>query len=85
MLQKDTMKVVSSLKSLKKRDINCKVVRRRGKLYVINKKNPKFKARQGQLVNIDPQKKTWTNFVKLTTYTSVAIVVVLALMAIFLL
>ena len=42
------MKVVSSLKSLKKRDINCKVVRRRGKLYVINKKNPKFKARQGQ-------------------------------------
>ena len=79
------MKVVSSLKSLKKRDINCKVVRRRGKLYVINKKNPKFKARQGQLVNIDPQKKTWTNFMKLTTYTSVAIVVVLALMAIFLL
>ena len=41
------MKVVSSLKSLKKRDINSKVVRRRGKLYVINKKNPKFKARQG--------------------------------------
>ena len=41
------MKVVSSLKSLKKRDINCKVVRRRGKLYVINKKKPKFKARQG--------------------------------------
>ena len=37
------MKVVSSLKSLKKRDINCKVVRRRGKLYVINKKKPKFK------------------------------------------
>ena len=44
---KKNMKVVSSLKSLKKRDINCKVVRRRGKLYVINKKNPKFKARQG--------------------------------------
>ena len=41
------MKVVSSLKSLKKRDINSKVVRRRGKLYVINKKKPKFKARQG--------------------------------------
>jgi large subunit ribosomal protein L36 len=41
------MKVVSSLKKKKKRDINCKVVRRRGKLYVINKKNPKFKARQG--------------------------------------
>jgi len=41
------MKIVSSLKSLKKRDLNSKLVKRRGKLYVINKKNPKFKARQG--------------------------------------
>ena len=41
------MKVASSLKSLKKRDLNSKLVKRRGKLYVINKKNPKFKARQG--------------------------------------
>ena len=40
------MKVVSSLKSLKKRDINNKVVKRRGKIYIINKTNPKFKARQ---------------------------------------
>ena len=79
------MKVVSSLKSLKKRDINFKVVRRRGKLYVINKKNPKFKARQGQFMDIDPQKKTWSNFVKLTIYTSVAVVIVLAMMAIYLL
>ena len=41
------MKVVSSLKSLKKRDINNKVVKRRCKIYVINKKNPRMKARQG--------------------------------------
>ena len=41
------MKIASSLKSLKKKDLNSKVVKRRGKLYVINKKNPKFKARQG--------------------------------------
>ena len=41
------MKVASSLKSLKKRALNSKLVKRRGKLYVINKKNPKFKARQG--------------------------------------
>ena len=33
--------------ALKKRDLNSKLVKRRGKLYVINKKNPKFKARQG--------------------------------------
>ncbi len=41
------MKVVNSLKSAKNRDKNCRVVRRRGRLYVINKKNPRFKARQG--------------------------------------
>ena len=36
-------------------------------------------------MDIDPQKKTWSNFIKLTTYTSLAIVVVLVLMAFFLL
>ncbi len=33
--------------SLKKRSIDCKIVRRKGRLYVINKKNPRFKMRQG--------------------------------------
>ncbi|MCP4457705.1 MAG: 50S ribosomal protein L36 [Cytophagales bacterium] len=33
--------------SVKKRSTDCKIVRRKGKLYVINKKNPKFKQRQG--------------------------------------
>ena len=41
------MKVLSSLKSAKDRDKNCQVVKRKGRLYVINKKNPRFKARQG--------------------------------------
>ena len=41
------MKVANSLKTLKSRDRNCKVVRRSGRVYVINKKNPRFKARQG--------------------------------------
>jgi len=41
------MKVVSSLKTIKKRNRDCRIVRRRGRLYVINKRNPKFKARQG--------------------------------------
>ena len=40
------MKIKSSLKSIKKRDLNSKLVRRRGRVYVINKTNPKFKARQ---------------------------------------
>jgi len=33
--------------SVKKRTPECKFVRRKGRLYVINKKNPKFKQRQG--------------------------------------
>ncbi len=33
--------------SVKKRDADCKIVRRKGRLYVINKKNPKMKMRQG--------------------------------------
>ena len=41
------MKVASSLKTLKNRDKNCRIIRRRGRLYVINKRNPRFKARQG--------------------------------------
>ncbi len=41
------MKVVNSLKTLKKRDRNCKIVRRRGRVYIINKTNKRYKARQG--------------------------------------
>lgn len=41
------MKIANSLRTLKARHENCRVVRRRGRLYVINKTNPKFKARQG--------------------------------------
>ncbi|HUW72732.1 MAG TPA: type B 50S ribosomal protein L36 [Methyloceanibacter sp.] len=41
------MKIKNSLKSLRKRHRNCRVVRRRGRLYVINKTNRRFKARQG--------------------------------------
>ncbi len=41
------MKIRNSLKSAKTRDKNCRVVRRHGRVYVINKKNPRMKARQG--------------------------------------
>lgn len=33
--------------SVKKRSDDCIVVKRKGRIYVINKKNPKFKQRQG--------------------------------------
>ncbi|QNL20216.1 50S ribosomal protein L36 [Hyphobacterium sp. CCMP332] len=41
------MKVRSSLKSLKNRHAACQLVRRRGRVFVINKKDPRFKARAG--------------------------------------
>ena len=40
------VKVLNSLKSAKARHRDCKVVRRRGKVFVICKSNPRFKARQ---------------------------------------
>jgi len=40
------MKVRASLRSLARKEGSI-VVRRRGKTYVINKKNPRFKGRQG--------------------------------------
>jgi large subunit ribosomal protein L36 len=44
--QEPPVKVLSSLKSAKSRHRDCKVVRRRGKVFVICKSNPRFKARQ---------------------------------------
>ncbi|MBX7146190.1 MAG: type B 50S ribosomal protein L36 [Alphaproteobacteria bacterium] len=41
------MKIVNSLKSAKARHKDCRIVRRKGKVYIINKTNPRFKARQG--------------------------------------
>jgi large subunit ribosomal protein L36 len=41
------MRVRNSLRAAKTRDKNCRVVRRHGRVYVINKKNPRMKARQG--------------------------------------
>jgi large subunit ribosomal protein L36 len=46
MYQELAVKVLSSLKSAKQRHRDCKVVRRRGKVFVICKSNPRFKARQ---------------------------------------
>ncbi|WP_263056704.1 type B 50S ribosomal protein L36 [Pantoea agglomerans] len=42
------MQVLSSLSSAKNRHRDCKVVRRKGRIYVICKSNPRFKAVQGR-------------------------------------
>ncbi|HAV09622.1 MAG TPA: 50S ribosomal protein L36 [Rhodobacteraceae bacterium] len=41
------MKVANSLRSLKARHKDCRIVRRKGRVYVINKTQRRFKARQG--------------------------------------
>ncbi|MHA1165721.1 MAG: type B 50S ribosomal protein L36 [Alphaproteobacteria bacterium] len=41
------MKVRNSIRSLRRRHRDNQVVRRRGRIYVINKTNRRFKARQG--------------------------------------
>ncbi|ANH05247.1 MULTISPECIES: type B 50S ribosomal protein L36 [Rhizobiaceae] len=41
------MKIKNSLKSLKARHRENRLVRRKGRIYIINKQNPRFKARQG--------------------------------------
>jgi large subunit ribosomal protein L36 len=40
------MKVRASIRSLKNQP-GSQVVKRKGRIYVINKQNPRFKARQG--------------------------------------
>ncbi|MFC0244137.1 type B 50S ribosomal protein L36 [Falsochrobactrum ovis] len=41
------MKIKNSLKALKARHRDCQLVRRKGRVYIINKSAPRFKARQG--------------------------------------
>ncbi|MGV1863175.1 MULTISPECIES: type B 50S ribosomal protein L36 [unclassified Rhizobium] len=41
------MQIKNSLKSLKARHRDNRLVRRKGRVYIINKLNPRFKARQG--------------------------------------
>lgn len=40
------MKIRSSLKNVRLRDPNCKIVRRGKRVYIINKVKPKFKVKQ---------------------------------------
>jgi large subunit ribosomal protein L36 len=45
--RKSAMKVRNSLKSLRSRHRDNRIVRRKGRVYVINKTHRRFKARQG--------------------------------------
>lgn len=47
------MKVLNSLRTAKERHPDCQIVKRKGRLYVICKSNPRFKAVQGRKKNVD--------------------------------
>ena len=79
------MKIKSSLKSIKKRDLNSKLVRRRGRVYIINKQIQNLKQDRSNSMDNESHKSTWNNFTKFVLWGTVAVVFVLVLMAIFLL
>ena len=41
------MKIRNSLRTAKRRHKDCRLVRRKRRIFIINKTNPRFKARQG--------------------------------------
>ena len=78
------MKIASSLKSLKKRDLNSKLVKRRGKLYVINKKTLNLKLDKVKMSN-NEFKKTYIGFTKFVLWGTIAVIAILVILAITLL
>ena len=78
------MKIASSLKSLKKRDLNSKLVKRRGKLYVINKKIQDLKLVKGSMSDQD-YKDTWKGFTKFVLWGTIAVIAILVILALTLL
>lgn len=47
------MQVLNSLRSAKQRHPDCQIVKRKGRLYVICKSNPRFKAVQGRKKSVN--------------------------------
>ena len=83
------MKIASSLKSLKKRDLNSKLVKRRGKLYVIiikihGSKLVKAKEKIKTMDNED-YKNTWNGFTKFVLWGTLAVIALLVILALTLL
>ena len=79
------MKIASSLKSLKKRDLNSKLVKRRGKLYVINKKKSKIQSSARLSMSEQDFKKTYNGFTKFVLWGTLAVILILVILALTLL
>ena len=53
------MKIKKFIKINKKRDLNSKLVRRRGRVYVINKTNLSLKQDKSNFMDNENHKNTW--------------------------
>jgi ribosomal protein L36 len=58
------MKIKSSLKSIKKRDLNSKLVRRRGRVISSIKLIQNLKQDRSSFMDNENHKNTWNNFTK---------------------
>ena len=78
------MKIKSSLKSIKNRDLNSKLVRR-GEFMLSIKLILNLKQDKVIFMDNENHKNTWNNFTKFVLWGTVAVISVLVLMALFLL
>ena len=81
---KKIMKVASSLKSLKKRDLNSKLVKLEEVNFTLLKKNPRFKA-SGLIMSDQDYKETWKGFTKFILWEQLLLIAILVILALTLL
>ena len=77
------MKIASSLKSLKK-DLNSKLVKRRGKVYIINKKILNSKLVKDKMDDKE-NRETYAGFTKFVLWGTLLVILILVILAITLL
>ena len=79
------MKIKSSLKSIKKRDLNSKLLEEEEEFMLLIKRTQNLKQDKNNFMDNENHKNTWNNFTKFVLWGTVAVITVLVLMAIFLL
>ena len=61
------------------------MVRRRGRVYIINKKIQNLKQDKNKFMDDDSHKKTWENFTKFVLWGTISVIAILVVLAIVLL
>ena len=61
------------------------MVKRRGRVYIINKKIQNLKQDKNKTMDNDSHKKTWENFTKFVLWGTISVIAILVVLAIVLL